>query len=83
MALTQSPGAGAGLDVKLHQEKKAMDDLRNKGTLDQAKGALKDAVGKAIGNEKLQAEGKIEKVKGKIESAVGEGKGLLRDLRDT
>ena len=60
-----------------------MDDLRNKGTLDQAKGALKDAAGKAIGDEKLQAEGKIDKAKGKIESAVGETAGVLRDLRDT
>lgn len=82
MALTQFLSASVGLDVKIHQEKKTMDDLRNKGTFDQAKGALKDAAGKLIGDKKLQAEGKIDKVKGKIESAVGEGKRVLRDLRD-
>jgi uncharacterized protein YjbJ (UPF0337 family) len=60
-----------------------MDDLRNKGNIDQAKGAIKDAAGKVLGDEKLQAEGKIDKVKGKIEVVVGEAKGVLHDLRDT
>jgi uncharacterized protein YjbJ (UPF0337 family) len=60
-----------------------MNDLRDKGALDQAKGAIKDAAGKAIGSEKLQVEGKIDKAKGKIESAVGGAKGILRDLRET
>jgi uncharacterized protein YjbJ (UPF0337 family) len=59
-----------------------MNDLKNKGILDHAKGVIKDAAGSAIGNEKLQVEGKIDKAKGKIESAVGEAQGVLRDLRD-
>jgi len=53
-----------------------------KGMADQTKGAAKEAVGKAIGDTRLEAEGKIDKVKGKIESAVGDAKGVLRDLRD-
>jgi len=53
-----------------------------KGMADQTMGAAKEAVGKAIGDTRLEAEGKIDKVKGKIESAVGDAKGVLRDLRD-
>jgi uncharacterized protein YjbJ (UPF0337 family) len=53
-----------------------------KGTIDQAKGAAKDAAGKAIGDKKLQAEGKLDKAKGTVEKAVGNAKGVLRDLRD-
>jgi uncharacterized protein YjbJ (UPF0337 family) len=60
-----------------------MNDLRNKGAMDQVKGAIKEGAGKALDNEKLQDEGKIDKVKGEIESAVGKAKGVLRDLRDT
>lgn len=53
-----------------------------KGMADQTKGVVKEVVGKALGDTKLEAEGKIDKVKGKIESAVGDAKGVLRDLRD-
>jgi uncharacterized protein YjbJ (UPF0337 family) len=53
-----------------------------KGAIDQAKGAAKDAAGKAIGDKKLQAEGKLDKAKGTVEKAVGNAKGVLRDLRD-
>ena len=48
-----------------------MDKDRIKGMADQAKGAVKDAAGKATGDAKLQTEGKIDKVKGKLENAVG------------
>lgn len=46
---------------------------------DQAKGAIKDATGKVLGDSKLQAEGKADKVKGKIENAVGGAKDAVRD----
>jgi uncharacterized protein YjbJ (UPF0337 family) len=59
-----------------------MDDLRSKGTIDQAKGDAKVAIGKVTGDEMLQADGKIDKAKGKVESAVGAAGRVLRDLRD-
>jgi uncharacterized protein YjbJ (UPF0337 family) len=59
-----------------------MDKDRIKGSFDQTKGAVKDAVGKATGDAKLQTEGKTDKVKGKVESAIGGAKDTLRDLRD-
>jgi uncharacterized protein YjbJ (UPF0337 family) len=56
-----------------------MDNDRIKGAANQAKGAVKDAAGKLIGDPKLQAEGKADKVKGKIQSAVGGAKDAVRD----
>jgi len=56
-----------------------MDNDRIKGMADQAKGSMKDALGKATGDAKLEAEGKIDKAKGKVESAVGSAKDTLRD----
>jgi uncharacterized protein YjbJ (UPF0337 family) len=59
-----------------------MDSNRVKGVADQAKGAIKENVGAAIGDKKLETEGKADKVVGKIESAVGSAKDKIRDLRD-
>lgn len=59
-----------------------MDRDRVQGVADQTKGAIKENVGRAIGDEKLETEGKVDKVAGKIESAVGSAKDKIRDLRD-
>jgi uncharacterized protein YjbJ (UPF0337 family) len=59
-----------------------MDKDKIKGAADQAKGAVKVGVGKAIGDTKLQGKGHLDKAKGKIESAVGNAKDKIRDLRD-
>lgn len=56
-----------------------MDKDRIKGVADQAKGAVKDATGKVIGDAKLQAEGKADKAKGKVENAIGGAKDTVRD----
>ena len=55
-----------------------MDKDRIKGSANQAKGAIKEAVGKATGDSKLQADGKADKVAGKIQNAVGGIKDTLR-----
>jgi uncharacterized protein YjbJ (UPF0337 family) len=54
-----------------------MDKDRLEGSLDQAKGKLKEVAGKATGDAKLEAEGKAEKTAGKIQNAVGD----LKDVR--
>lgn len=51
-----------------------MDKEHVKDTADKAKGAIKDAAGKATGDKKLQSEGKMDKAKGDIHSAAGEVK---------
>jgi uncharacterized protein YjbJ (UPF0337 family) len=48
-----------------------MDKDRIAGAAKQAKGAIKEAAGKAVGDAKLTAEGKSDKVEGKIQNAVG------------
>ena len=55
-------------------------DLGSEGKHDgrQATGAVKKAVGKATGDEKLKAEGAAEKGKGKAKSAVGGMKDAVR-----
>jgi uncharacterized protein YjbJ (UPF0337 family) len=58
-----------------------MDKQHVKGAADKAKGAVKDAVGKATGNERMQAEGKADKAKGDIRHAVGNVKDAARDLK--
>jgi hypothetical protein len=37
---------------------------------DQAKGSIKSATGKVLGDQKLQVEGEADKAKGKVESAL-------------
>lgn len=50
-----------------------------KGAANKAVGSVKDAVGDATGNERLQAEGKAQKLKGDTQHASGEIKGALGD----
>lgn len=59
-----------------------MDKDRAKGIGDQAKGAVKEGVGKAVGDKKLETEGKTDKIKGKIENAVGGAKDALREAHN-
>ena len=56
-----------------------VDENRVSGAIDQAKGAIKDAAGKVMGDTKLQAEGKADKAAGKTESTVGGAKDAVRD----
>ena len=45
-----------------------------KGTLEKAKGSVKQAVGKAVGNERLQTEGAADKTAGSVQKKVGDVK---------
>jgi uncharacterized protein YjbJ (UPF0337 family) len=56
-----------------------MDKDTIQGAVDQTKGAIKDAIGKGIGDKKLQIEGAMDKLTGKIESNIGDAKVSLRD----
>jgi uncharacterized protein YjbJ (UPF0337 family) len=48
-----------------------MNKDRVEGSAKQAKGALKEAVGKATGNRRMQAKGVADKAEGKVQNAVG------------
>jgi uncharacterized protein YjbJ (UPF0337 family) len=55
-----------------------MDKDRIEGAAKQAKGSVKEAVGKVVGDAKLQAEGKADQTEGKVQNAVGGLKDALR-----
>jgi uncharacterized protein YjbJ (UPF0337 family) len=61
-----------------HSEEMAMDKDRIEGSAEQAKGAVKETVGKVFGDKKLENEGKTDKVAGKVQNAVGGLKDAIR-----
>jgi uncharacterized protein YjbJ (UPF0337 family) len=56
-----------------------VDENRVSGALHEAKGSIKEGIGKVTGDAKLQGEGAAEKAGGKIENAVGGAKDAARD----
>ncbi len=57
-----------------------MDKNRIIGSAKEAKGNVKEAVGKLTGDAKLQADGHADKVEGKIQNAVGGVNDALREV---
>lgn len=56
-----------------------MDKDRIEGAAKKLKGDIKEGIGKATGDAKLQGEGKADKVEGKVQNAVGGVKDAIRD----
>lgn len=50
-----------------------------KGAAKDAKGSVKEGVGKATGNDRMAAEGAAERVAGKMQKGVGAMKDAARD----
>jgi uncharacterized protein YjbJ (UPF0337 family) len=50
------------------------------GTLEKAKGDVKETLGKAVGNERLQAEGEADQTAGAIQKKVGDVKQAVDTL---
>ena len=55
-----------------------MDNDRAEGSMKTVKGRVKEGLGKALGDSKLEAEGKMDKAEGKVQNAVGGIKDSLR-----
>ncbi|RAK56699.1 CsbD family protein [Phenylobacterium deserti] len=51
-----------------------------KGAAKDAKGSIKEAAGKATGDERLEAEGGADRVEGKVQKGVGSLKEAARDV---
>ena len=49
-----------------------------RGAVNKVKGAFKDAIGKATGSKKMQAEGKMDKAKGAVQNTAGDAKDKAR-----
>ena len=55
-----------------------MDKDRIKGSAEQIKGTVKEAVGKVLGDKKMETEGTADKAAGKVQNAVGGLKDAVR-----
>jgi uncharacterized protein YjbJ (UPF0337 family) len=56
-----------------------MDKDRIIGSAKEIKGAVKETIGKATGDAKLQADGKTDKTEGTIQNAIGGVRDTVRD----
>jgi uncharacterized protein YjbJ (UPF0337 family) len=52
------------------------------GTIDEAKGRLKDGVGGLTGDTKTQAEGKLDEMSGQAQQALGDAKDAAASIAD-
>jgi uncharacterized protein YjbJ (UPF0337 family) len=59
-----------------------MDKDRIEGAAHEAKGAIKETIGKVTGDTKTEAEGAAEKAAGKVQNAVGGVKDAAREALD-
>ena len=57
-----------------------MDKDRVVGAAHEVKGSVKEAVGKAVGDAKLESDGKAEQAAGKIQNAIGGVKDAVREI---
>ena len=55
-----------------------MNKDRIEGAAKEAKGSIKEIVGKTVGDAKMQSDGKADKVEGKIQNAIGGLKDALK-----
>jgi uncharacterized protein YjbJ (UPF0337 family) len=53
-----------------------------KGAANEVAGAVKQTVGEAVGNPKLQVEGAAQKLKGAAQGAVGDAKDTVKKVVD-
>ena len=57
-----------------------MDQDRIEGGAKKVTGGIKEAVGRALGDEKTEVEGTAEKTEGRVQSAVGHVKDAVREI---
>jgi uncharacterized protein YjbJ (UPF0337 family) len=55
-----------------------MDRDRSEGSMKNIKGRMKEGLGKALGDSKMESEGKMDKTAGKIQNTIGGIKDSLR-----
>ncbi|WP_370644816.1 CsbD family protein [Microvirga sp. ACRRW] len=55
-----------------------MDPDRTEGSMKNIKGRVKEGLGKALGDSKMETEGKMDKAEGKIQNTIGGIKDSMR-----
>jgi len=79
LSLVQWISLGLGsVDLAKALEEEIMDKDRIVGSGKQIKGAVKQVVGKAVGDSKLESEGRADKIEGKVQNAIGGFKDTLK-----
>ena len=53
-----------------------------KGRVEEAKGSIKEAAGKAVGNPNLQDQGTVDKAAGKVQAGYGDAKEKVKKAVD-
>lgn len=66
---------------QLKGEKTLVNEDQAKGKIDEAKGAVREIVGKAIGNKDLEAKGRADKLKGKGRQVTGDVKHAANTIK--
>jgi uncharacterized protein YjbJ (UPF0337 family) len=59
-------------------EEEMIDKDRVIGSAKEIKGTVKQTVGKAVGDAKLESEGEADKIEGKVQNAIGGLKDTLK-----
>jgi uncharacterized protein YjbJ (UPF0337 family) len=65
--------------IYVHYRRCSMNKDRIAGAVKEIKGSIKETVGKAAGDAKLEAEGRADKVEGKVQNAIGGLKDTLKN----
>lgn len=73
------PGSSGRGSIRNIEGNDALDKDRVIGSAKVVKGKAKVAIGKAIGDSKLESEGEADKIEGRIQNAVGGIKDTIRD----
>jgi uncharacterized protein YjbJ (UPF0337 family) len=55
-----------------------MDRDRTEGSMKNIKGRMKEGLGKALGDSKMETEGKMDKAEGRIQNTIGGMKDSMR-----
>lgn len=55
-----------------------MDRDRSEGSMKNIKGRMKEGLGKALGDSKMETEGKMDKAEGRVQNTIGGMKDSLR-----
>ncbi|KLK93272.1 CsbD-like protein [Microvirga vignae] len=55
-----------------------MDHDRSEGSMKNIKGRMKEGLGKALGDSKMETEGKMDKAEGRIQNTIGGMKDSMR-----
>ena len=73
---------GAASDEPTELKGTGMNKDQVKGRVDQAKGSVKENVGKAMDDPKLRDKGTADKAKGKAQATYGDAKEKVKDAVD-